>query len=58
METSTDTISQYFKGIQKLAQVSREEMHELWKKAKKGDQAAKQRIMEANLRLVVPIAKK
>jgi RNA polymerase sigma factor (sigma-70 family) len=58
MEPSTDTISQYFKGIQKLAQVSREEVHELWKKAKKGDRNAKRRIMEVNLRLVVPIAKK
>ena len=58
MEPSTDTISQYFKGIQKLSQVTREEMHELWKKAKKGDAASKSRIMEANLRLVVPIAKK
>ena len=58
MEPSTDTISQYFKGIQKLALVTREEMHELWKKAKKGDHASKSRIMEANLRLVVPIAKK
>ena len=58
MEASTDTISQYFKGIQKLALVTREEMHELWKKAKKGDQTSKTRIMEANLRLVVPIAKK
>src|ERR1700747_1784279 len=58
MEPSTDTISQYFKGIQKLAQVTREEMHELWKKAKKGDPQSKTRIMEANLRLLVPIAKK
>lgn len=58
MEPSTDTISQYFKGIQKLSLVTREEMHELWKKAKKGDAASKSRIMEANLRLVVPIAKK
>ena len=58
MEPSTDTISQYFKGIQKLAQVDREELHSLWKKAKRGDRASKQRIMEANLRLVVPIAKK
>jgi RNA polymerase primary sigma factor len=58
MEPSTDTISQYFKGIQKLSNVDREEMHALWKKAKRGDHVSKQRIMEANLRLVVPIAKK
>ena len=58
MEPTTDTISQYFKGIQKLAAVDREEIHKLWKKAKRGDHDAKQRIMEANLRLVVPIAKK
>ncbi len=58
MEPSTDTISQYFKGIQRLAQIDREELHRLWKKAKRGDREAKQRIMEANLRLVVPIAKK
>jgi RNA polymerase primary sigma factor len=58
MEPTTDTISQYFKGIQKLAQVDREEIHKLWKKAKRGDHEAKSRIMEANLRLVVPIAKK
>ena len=55
---STDIISQYFRGIQKLVLVDREELHKLWKKAKRGDRAAKQRIMEANLRLVVPIAKK
>ena len=58
MEPGTDTISQYFKGIQKLAQVDREEIHKLWKKAKRGDHHSKQRIMETNLRLVVPIAKK
>ena len=58
MEQTTDSISQYFKGIQKLANVDRQELHDLWKKAKRGDRPAKQRIMEANLRLVVPIAKK
>ena len=58
VEPSTDIISQYFRGIQKLAQVDREEIHKLWKKAKKGDHEAKKRIMETNLRLVVPIAKK
>ncbi|MHB2025835.1 MAG: sigma-70 family RNA polymerase sigma factor [Elusimicrobiota bacterium] len=56
--TTTDITTQYFRGIQKLATVDREEMHQLWKKAKRGDHAAKQRIMESNLRLVVPIAKK
>ncbi|MBI5201465.1 MAG: sigma-70 family RNA polymerase sigma factor, partial [Elusimicrobia bacterium] len=58
VEPSTDSISQYFKGIQKLAQMNREDMHLLWKKAKRGDKDAKREIMEANLRLVVPIAKK
>lgn len=57
-ETSVDSINQYFKGIQRLAPVDREEMHQLWKKAKRGNHEAKQRIMEVNLRLVVPIAKK
>lgn len=58
MEISTDSLNQYFKGIQQLAPVSREEIHVLWKKAKRGDKQAKTRIMESNLRLVVPIAKK
>ncbi len=55
---TTDTTSQYFKGIQRLTPVDREEVHKLWKKAKRGNRQAKQRIMECNLRLVVPIAKK
>ena len=53
-----DTLSQYFRGIQQLGQVTREDLFKLWKKAKRGDKDAKTRIMEANLRLVVPIAKK
>jgi RNA polymerase primary sigma factor len=57
-DQSTNSIIQYFKSIQKLSQAPREEMHALWKKAKKGDHEAKKRIMEMNLRLVVPIAKK
>ncbi|MFA6091681.1 MAG: sigma-70 family RNA polymerase sigma factor [Elusimicrobiota bacterium] len=58
MLPTTDATSQYFKGIQRLPLVDREEMHKLWKRAKRGDGDAKKRIMEANLRLVVPIAKK
>ncbi|MEK6543247.1 MAG: RNA polymerase sigma factor RpoD/SigA [Elusimicrobiota bacterium] len=53
-----DLTKQYFQGIQRLPQVSREEGHELWKKAKKGDKPAKKKIMESNLKLVIPIAKK
>ena len=58
MDQSTNSIIQYFKSIQKLSQAPREEMHALWKKAKAEDHEAKKRIMEMNLRLVVPIAKK
>ncbi len=59
MTDSTDSATQYFKSMhQVLTPVNREEMHELWKRAKRGDRRAKKRIMELNLRLVVPIAKK
>ena len=60
METtdSTDSIVQYFKGIQKLSQANREVIHQLWKKAKNGDKKSQNRLMEVNLRLVIPIAKK
>lgn len=59
MADNMDAISQYFKGLHEVvSQVSREEIHELWKRAKRGDRRAKKRIMELNLRLVVPIAKK
>ena len=59
MIETTDAVSQYFKGIQRLSQpLSREENHDLWKKAKKGDKPSQKRLMESNLRLVVPIAKK
>lgn len=58
MDARTDSLSQYFKSIQKLSQVGREEMHQLWKKAKRGDRDSKKRLMEINLRLVIPTAKK
>lgn len=59
MTDGTDSVSQYFKSMHEVtSQVSREEMHELWKRAKRGDRRAKKRIMELNLRLVIPLAKK
>ncbi len=53
-----DLTRQYFQGIQRLPEMSREEMYKLWKKAKRGFSAAKKTIMETNLKLVIPIAKK
>lgn len=54
----TDLTQQYFKGIQRLPVMTREEVFALWKEAKKGDEPSKKKIMEANLKLVIPIAKK
>lgn len=54
-----DSTNQYIKAITKIDnKVSREETHELWKRVKRGDRRAKQRILELNLKLVIPIAKK
>lgn len=57
--TDAESLGYYFKNINEVStNVSREEMHELWKRAKRGDRRAKKRIMELNLRLVIPIARK
>ena len=55
---SLDAVTLYFHGIKRLEDVSKEGMVELWKKAKKGDKPAAKKIVESNLRLVIPIAKK
>ena len=48
----------YLKEIGSVKLLSPEEEVELFKRAEAGDQKAKDRIIEANLRLVVSIAKK
>jgi RNA polymerase sigma factor (sigma-70 family) len=58
MKDSLDPVTLYFRGIKRLQEVSKEEMVELWKRSKKGDKKASRRLVEANLRLVIPIAKK
>ncbi len=58
MRDSLDAVTLYFHGIKRLQDVSKEDMAELWKKAKKGDKPAAKKIVESNLRLVIPIAKK
>ena len=56
---SFDTVNEYFRHLGKISQeLDREEISRLWKLAKKGDTDAKNKIMEMNLRLVVPTAKR
>ncbi|MBR2082833.1 MAG: sigma-70 family RNA polymerase sigma factor [Elusimicrobiaceae bacterium] len=59
MENELDSVTEYFKHLGKITKdIDREEMARLWKLVKKGDEDAKNRIMEMNLRLVVPTAKR
>lgn len=58
-DTSLDSTSEYFKQLGKITQeMDRKEISRLWALAKKGDQAARHQILEMNLRLVVPTAKR
>jgi RNA polymerase primary sigma factor len=53
-----DPVRMYLKEIGKIALLSGEEEVELAKRMEQGDQIAKKRLAEANLRLVVSIAKR
>ncbi|MBO7238822.1 MAG: sigma-70 family RNA polymerase sigma factor [Elusimicrobiaceae bacterium] len=54
-----DSINEYFKHLAKVTrEIDREEVMALWKKVKKGDKNAKNKMMELNLRLVIPTAKR
>lgn len=55
---STDSIQMYLKEIGKVPLLSSEEEIELAKRKERGDREAEKKIIEANLRLVVSIAKK
>lgn len=58
-ENTVDSVNEYFKNISDLVkQIDRSEEASLWKKAKKGDKAARQRLVQMHLRLVVPTAKR
>lgn len=58
-DESLDTANEYFKHLGKLTQeIDREETARLWALAKKGNKAAKHQILENNLRLVIPTAKR
>ena len=54
-----DSVNEYFKHLGQITRdIPREEMSSLWKKVKKGDKEAKNKMMEMNLRLVIPTAKR
>jgi len=58
-DDSLDTTNEYFKQLGKITQgVDRAENARLWALAKKGNKAAKHQILESNLRLVIPTAKR
>ncbi|MCR5412392.1 MAG: sigma-70 family RNA polymerase sigma factor [Patescibacteria group bacterium] len=53
-----DHIKLYFNDISRISLLSAEEEKEIARRIKKGDEAAKQKLIEANLRLVISIAKR
>ncbi len=54
-----DSTTEYFRHLGNITkEIDREEMAQLWARVKQGDETAKNRIMEINLRLVVPTAKR
>jgi RNA polymerase primary sigma factor len=55
--TTTDPVRMYLKEIGKIPLLSSEEEMELAKRISQGDEDAKKRMVEANLRLVVSVAK-
>jgi RNA polymerase primary sigma factor len=57
-ELSSDSIQMYLREIGKVPLLSTDEEIELAKRKEKGDKRAERKLIEANLRLVVSIAKK
>ncbi len=55
---SIDLIKLYFREIEKFPSLREEELVKLWQETKKGSKNAKRKLIEGNLRLVIPLAKK
>ncbi|MDD4007830.1 MAG: sigma-70 family RNA polymerase sigma factor, partial [Sphaerochaetaceae bacterium] len=56
-QSDVNFLSMYLKEIDRIPLLSRDEEYELAKKASKGDLAARNKLVEANLRFVISIAK-
>jgi RNA polymerase primary sigma factor len=58
-EKNIDSVNEYFKSVSDFVKkIDRNEEVSLWKKAKKGDKNARERLLQMHLRLVVPTAKR
>jgi len=57
-EESHDSVQMYLREIGKISLISAEDERDLARKIERGDQDARQRLAQANLRLVVSIAKR
>lgn len=57
-DASQDSVQMYLKEIGRISLISAEEERELARRIEKGDEEAKNRLTQANLRLVVSIAKR
>mgnify|MGYP001041903141 CR=1 FL=1 len=55
---SIDLVKLYFREIEKFPLLDYKELLSLWRRAKRGNSIAKRKIIEGNLRLVIPIVKK
>lgn len=53
-----DPVQLYFREIKKMPVFTPEQMKALWDKAYKGDKKSQKTLVESNLRLVIPIAKR
>ena len=58
IENDNEVLSIYLREINRIPLISHEEEYELAVKAKNGDRAAREKILRANLRFVVSVAKK
>lgn len=57
IDTSEESISRYLKDVRKIDMLTPEEEVELAKKVREGDKAATEKLVTANLRFVISIAK-